>query len=641
MNPTEIINRHFEKLRGLVELEEAEELEQFRQDFLQLSPEEREKAGKALLRVKLSDSHYNPAGHRLLTFTYADNRPLPLFSFDTGDIISLSREGVELTRYPTGTVYEKDAASITVAFDWIHEEWLDDSGLYHLNRSGNRATYKRMYEALEEVRMSGHDRAALFRDVSLGIKQPSQGDPIELESIVFYNQNLNRWQCEAVRTVMRASDVAIVHGPPGTGKTTVLIEVIRQAIKQGLFVHATAPSNTACDNLLEGLVAQGVKAIRLGHPARIMNHLREYTLDFRTAAHPQAQWVDEQEKEIESYYLHLDRHKDRRTLGGGEKRAIHERIRELKKEVRDAEKEIMHQILTETQVIVGTQASHIDFALRGRQVDLLVMDEASQATEPLAWIPILRAKKIVLAGDHFQLPPTVRSKKAEEGGLTRTLFERLHEALPDDFKALLRVQYRMHEKIMNFSSRQFYQGKLIADDSVKAHVLADLEGVMDSPETREPFLFLDTAGRGFEEKLEPGSESRYNPEEAQLVLKEVAKLLAAGVKASDIAVIGPYSAQVRYITARIPDKEIEVDSVDGFQGREKETVILSLVRSNMEGEMGFLIDTRRMNVAMTRARRKLLVIGDSATLSAIPFYQNFIQYAEAVNAYRSVWEYPD
>jgi ATP-dependent RNA/DNA helicase IGHMBP2 len=641
MNPAEIINRHFDKLRTLIELEEAEELEQFRQDFLQLTAEEREKAGKALLHLRLTESHYNPAGHRLLTFNYADGRPLPVFSFDVGDIVSLSREGIDLPRYPIGTVYEKEPSSVTVAFDWIHEEWIDESGLFQLNRSGNRATYKRMYEALEEVRMSGHDRPSFFRDVSLGLKVPAQGDPVDIAEIPFFNPDLNQWQREAVKTVLEARDIAIVHGPPGTGKTTVLIEVIRQAAEKGAFVHATAPSNTACDNLLEGLVKSGVRAIRLGHPARIMHHLREHTLDFRTAAHPQAEWVDEREREIDLLYLRLDRHRDRRSLHGEAKREIHEKIRELKKEVRDAEKEILHQILIETQVIVGTHASFIDFALRGRHVDLLVMDEASQATEPLAWIPILRARKVVLAGDHFQLPPTVRSKKAEEGGLARTLFERFHEILPDTFKTLLRVQYRMHEKIMNFSSRQFYQGKLIADVSVKDHVLAGLPGVKDVPETREAFVFLDTAGRGFEEKLETGSESRYNPEEAALVLKELDRLLGAGVKAEDIAVICPYSAQVRYLSARIPDKSIEVDSVDGFQGREKEAVILSLVRSNVEGEMGFLVDSRRMNVAMTRARRKLLVIGDSATLSAIPFYQNFIQYSETVNAYRSIWEYSE
>jgi ATP-dependent RNA/DNA helicase IGHMBP2 len=296
-------------------------------------------------------------------------------------------------------------------------------------------------------------------------------------------------------------------------------------------------------------------------------------------------------------------------------------------------------VLAEARVIIGTHASAADYLLKKRTVDLVVMDEASQATEPSAWIPLLRAQKAVLAGDHFQLPPTVRSKDAEAGGLAVTLFERFQRIAGEAFKTLLRVQYRMHEKIMNFSSRQFYQGQLIADDSVKSHCLADLEGVTRHPETEEAFVFLDTAGRGFEEKREPGSESRYNPEEAGLVTAQVQKLLELGVRPEDMAVISPYSAQVRYLTLKIDEPRIEVDSVDGFQGREKEVVILSLVRSNMEGEMGFLADTRRMNVAMTRAKRKLFVIGDSATLCVIPFYQNFIQYSESIGAYRSSWEY--
>jgi superfamily I DNA and/or RNA helicase len=233
----------------------------------------------------------------------------------------------------------------------------------------------------------------------------------------------------------------------------------------------------------------------------------------------------------------------------------------------------------------------------------------------------------------------VRSKKAEEGGLGVTLFERLYPLLGEKFKTLLRVQYRMNEKIMNFSSRKFYGGKLIADGSVKNHTLADLPGVRSAPETTESFLYIDTAGRGFEEALEPGSESKYNEEEAALVVQILNRLLELGVPPSGIAIIGPYSAQVRLLASKIKVKGIEIDSVDGFQGREKEVVILSLVRSNVEGEMGFLTDTRRMNVAMTRARRKLSVIGDSATLSAIPFYQDFIQYAEAIEAYKSSWEY--
>jgi superfamily I DNA and/or RNA helicase len=635
----EEIQKHFERLQRLIDLEEAEEVEAFREDFLKLSPDEREHTGKALLFLKITESHFSPAGHRLLTFSYRSGRELPVFSLAVGDIVSLSAEGVEIMRYPTGTVYEKDRESITVAFDWLHENWLDETGTYHLNRSGSRATYKRMGEALGTVRDAEHSRLALFRDVTLGLKPPEKGDPVPLSKLPFFNANLNEWQKKAAVMVLESPLVSLIHGPPGTGKTTVLVEVIRQTVAQGKFVFATAPSNTACDNLLECLVNAEVPVVRLGHPARIMEHLRDYTLDFKTAQHPHSKWIDEREREIDVLYRRLDRHKERRTLHEMEKREIRDQIRALKADVQALESEVLQQVLAEARVFVGTHAGAADYLLKKRTVDLLVMDEASQATEPSSWIPLLKAQKAVLAGDHFQLPPTVRSKEAEEGGLAVTLFEKLHKVLGEEYKTLLRVQYRMHEKIMNFSSRQFYQGQLIADDSVRRHVLADLPGLTRDPETEEAFVFLDTAGRGFEEKLEPGSESRYNPEEAELVDAQVKRLLSLGVKPEDIAVISPYSAQVRYLTLKIGQPRIEVDSVDGFQGREKEVVILSLVRSNMEGEMGFLADTRRMNVAMTRAKRKLFVIGDSSTLSAIPFYQNFIQYSESIGAYRSSWEY--
>lgn len=635
------VKEHFSHLSRLLDYEEDEELQQFREDFLHLSPEQREKAGKALLRVKLHESRFSPAGHRLMSFKYETGKPLPIFTFEIGDVVSLSREGLDLPKYPIGTVFEKDKDSLTVAFDWLHEDWLDEQGTYHLNRAGNRATFKKMREAIHTVKEARHGRLAYMRDLSLGLKPPAEGDPVKAETLDLLNPRLNEWQKKAVVTVLEAQDAAIIHGPPGTGKTTVLVEVIRNAVREGLFVFATAPSNTACDNLLECLVKEGVPAVRLGHPARIMEHLRSHTLDYKCADHPYASAIDAGEKEIDALYRKLDRHKERRTLHWDDQHEIRARIRELKQDVRKLEDEVLDQVVMEAPVMIGTHTSAMDFVLRGRDFDLLVMDEASQATEPSAWVPLLKAKKVVLAGDHFQLPPTVRSKLAEAGGLGKTLFERFHEVLPEKFKALLRVQYRMHEAIMNFSSRQFYQGKLVADESVKKHCLADLPGVQRTPETEEAFLFLDTTGRGFEEKQEPGSESRYNPEEAQLVLREVKRLLALGVPASDIAVISPYSAQVRLLTAGSPDPLLEVDSVDGFQGREKEVVILSLVRSNMEGEMGFLADTRRMNVAMTRAKRKLLVIGDSGTLSVIPFYQNFIQYSESIGAYKSSWEIAD
>lgn len=628
----------FRKLKELLEYEEAEEIEQFREYFLSKTPEQRQLAGKALLRLKVHEFHFTAAGHRLVSFSYADKKKLPLNSPDAGDMVTLNESNVDNFDLPFGTVYEKENDVITVAFNRELPDWVTDEGVYDLNIGGNRATYKKMQETLDMVILSDHSRLSFLRDLSIGEKKPESFDPLPVEKIHFFNKKLNHWQKEAVRAAMVSRDAAIVHGPPGTGKTTALVEIIRQNSAEGKFTFAAAPSNTACDHLLECLVKAGVKVIRLGHPARIMKHLRAHTLDFKLAAHPDGRIVDELESQIRSLHTRRNRKKDRGNLTREMGRDMMDEIKQLKFEIKEMDRRILSQVLQETTVMVGTLTSATDPILKNRVFDLLVMDEASQAVEPAAWIPILKAQKIVLAGDHFQLPPTVRSKKAEEMGLGKTLFERLHPLVGDERKVLLRIQYRMNEKIMSFSSREFYDKQLIADELVKSHTLADLPEVEAMPATQESFLFLDTAGRGFEENLEPGSESRYNAEEAAMVVDYLKKFLKAGVKPEDIAIISPYSAQVRLLASKMPDPAIEVDSVDGFQGREKELVILSLVRSNMEGELGFLTDTRRMNVAMTRARRKLVVIGDSSTLSAIPFYKRFIEYAESIGAYRSSWE---
>ncbi len=635
--PSNIDKNHFKFLKELVRLEEDEENESIRKEFLELSPKERELRGKALLNMRVRERHFSPAEHELATFTRVDQRPLPLFSLEIGDIVNVISSDDPKHDYAYGTVYEKDAESLTVAFNQSPPEWLVEDSLCELHRSVNRVTYKRMLEALDAVFETQNTRLAHFRDISLSEKK-AESVPLEAGSIRWLDTGLNDSQKKAVLKALAARDVALVHGPPGTGKTTALIEIIRQSLlkKQSIFV--TAPSNTACDNLLERLVEKNIVALRLGHPARISAILREHTMDFRVALHPLARSISEARAELGRLFKKEERYKDRRSPGREAERDVRREISFLKQEVRNLRKEIFELVMKETDVFVGTPASIQDKSIRDKFFDLVVIDEATQATEPITWIPITVAKKVVMAGDHFQLPPTVRSKKAEEKGLGVTLFERYHAILEDGSKALLDRQYRMNEKIMGFSSKQFYENRLIADESVRSQTLAGLRGVTRSEDTESPLLFIDTAGKDFEEKLEEGSESRYNPEEAELVLTELKKLLDLGVPPAEIAVISPYSAQVRLLASRSPHPRIEIDSVDGFQGREKELVIVSLVRSNIEGEMGFLADTRRMNVAMTRARRKLVVVGNSATLSSIPFYKSFISYAEAAGGYKSAWQ---
>jgi predicted DNA helicase len=303
------------------------------------------------------------------------------------------------------------------------------------------------------------------------------------------------------------------------------------------------------------------------------------------------------------------------------------------------ERQAVAQILDHAEVLCVTLTGLDSDILGGRQFDLAVIDEACQSTEPACWIPLLRAGRVILAGDHFQLPPTVVHREAGREGFSVSLLERLIELYGATRLARrLEVQYRMHQAIMAFSSAEFYDDVLVADPSVAAHVLADLPDVVRSPLTETPLEFIDTAGASYDEQPEPDGESRLNPQEAEVVERKVTALLEAGVSARDIAVISPYAAQVRSLRQRLAALEVEVDTVDGFQGREKEAVIISLVRSNPSGEIGFLADVRRMNVALTRARRKLIVIGDSATIAGHEFYQRLLEYFELLGGYKTVWE---
>lgn len=645
---------HFIFLKKLVLLEEDEELEEIKNEFTRLSPGERELRGKALLGLTIRERLFSPAEHVLAIFAKKDKKPLPLFSLEVGDIVTLFPEGGLPGRgrnrpeYATGTVYEKSSQTLTVAFNKALPDWADQDLSFQLHKSVNQVTYKRMIEALAAVVETRNTRLALFRDISLGERQAS----FEKESsgsLHCFDPGLNASQKEAVRKSIHSNDIFLLHGPPGTGKTTALIEIIRQGIQNKQSVFAAAPSNTACDNLLEKLVSHRVNAVRLGHPARIAENLREHTLDFKLALHPLGALIADIQSELDRLYKKEERCREQRgpvlKRGGPSvfstppsRSELRDEIARLKGEIKNLKKDIFRNVMKESEVFVGTLASIGDRSLEERPFDLLVIDEATQATEPMTWIPMTRAKKVVMAGDHFQLPPTVKSKEAEQQGLGITLFERFYEILGESSKQLLERQYRMNEKIMGFSSREFYKNLLVADESVRTQTLAGLPGVAECEDTKEPLLFIDTAGKGFEEKLEEGSESRYNVEEAELLLLQLHKMLGFGVPPEGIAVISPYSAQVRFLASRSPEPRVEIDSVDGFQGREKELVIVSLVRSNTEGELGFLADTRRMNVAMTRARRKLIVIGDSATLCSIQFYADFMKYAEEAGGYKSAWE---
>ncbi|MDE2510909.1 MAG: AAA family ATPase, partial [Elusimicrobia bacterium] len=499
------------------------------------------------------------------------------------------------------------------------------------------ATYQRMRKALITVAETKRSRLSTLREIFLGETSPLRS---RVPKVRFFNQGLNEYQQEAVKRALAADDVSLVHGPPGTGKTTVLVEIIRQHVSRGERVLATAPSNIAVDNILEKLLDSGLRVVRLGHPARTLESLRHGNLAAQTEEDPGYEKVRELDAARERLINRKSRiaRRERNQLGYDERQNREREVGRMWREARDIEFEIQRRIVASAHVVLATHAGISKRFVKG-DFDLVAMDEASQATEALSWVPLTLAKKVVFAGDANQLPPTIYSKEAAEGGLAVTLFDRLKDLLPANVQTLLRVQYRMHEDIMRFPSEQFYEGKLIAHESVARHTADELPGVASTPLTSRPVTFIDTAGAGFDESWNDMLESRENKGEAELAVKILYELLGSGMKPKDVAILTPYVAQAKLLKTLARDPGLEIGSVDGFQGREKEAVILSLVRSNEGGQIGFLSDMRRLNVAITRARRCLIVIGDGVTVARHAVYEKFVAHADALDSHRSSYEW--
>ncbi|MFN3148934.1 AAA domain-containing protein [Bremerella sp.] len=514
----------------------------------------------------------------------------------------------------------------------VTQDFLEnDDDPFNLIPSDDEVTRRRMEFALKRGASAAGNRLAELRDVLLGEAAPRFDASAETGDAP---RSLNESQWDAVENALRAQDVAIIHGPPGTGKTVTLAHLIRKLVDRGEKVLACAPSNLAVDNLMLRVMAQGVKAVRLGHPARVSEELHDATLDYLARSHADAKLADKLIRDAQAKLRSAGRY-TRAKPAPGQRAALRDEARQLFDDAQRSQRQTLDQILSGAQVLCVTLTGIDDDLLAGRNFDTVVIDEACQAVEPACWIPLARSGRVILAGDHCQLPPTILSQEAASEGYAESMQQRLVKKRPE-IARLLKRQYRMHSSIMDFSSLEFYDGQLEADDSVASHDLQPFlnEAVYVDP---KPWQFYDTAGADFVEEEDDASSSRFNDAEARFVVKKAAQLIEAGIEPSAISVISPYSAQVQRLRNQLPPG-VEADTVDGFQGRENEAVIISLVRSNTNGEIGFLLDTRRMNVALTRPRRKLIVVGDSSTIGGNSFYERLLQYAEAVDGYHSVWE---
>ena len=645
---------HFQRL---VELEREAEMREHEESIRTLSGQQREAEGKAILHLKGRDEGNALEGKLVKFMRQYQGEPLPDTEISVGDLVMISRRDPLLSDNPTGTVVQKTNYSITVAFDQPRS-FIFGKGL-RMDLYVNDITYQRMNEALEKLQ-GATGRLGTLRNIIVEISDPPKPEKAEVDN--WFNYKLNESQQEAVSYSLGAKDFHLIHGPPGRGKTTTAIEVIEQAIANGQKVLATAASNIAVDNMLDFLLDRGVKAVRVGHPARVTPQLKKHTLDslieendkYQQSEELRAQAFEEKEKQDEYTY---PSGKFRRGMSNTKIRKLAEQVRGSrgvsKDKIQDMAKwlkiqdkvehlfdnadelreDAVNEIMEQKQVICTTNSTAGSELLDDRNFDLVVIDEATQSTEPSCLIPITHGQKVVMAGDHRQLPPTVKNLKAANKGFEDTLFERLAESHPE-IKNMLQIQYRMHDKIMRFSNNEFYDRVLSADESVKEHTLEDFQLDVNSFDNEmmsilapgEPLVFVDTSGRDAEERTKQGSTSKENPEEALLIKQMVNSLLRSGMQAKDIAVISPYKDQVDLLDREVDTENLEVKSVDGFQGREKEVVIISLTRSNKKNAIGFLEDVRRLNVSLTRAKRKLIVVGDSSTVASHETYERFLDY---------------
>ena len=635
--------------RTLLQLEYYTEKEAFRKLTEQMGMQRKVKRGDAWYPLRVGKSFYNSLNQRAIeVFRTSDQdiehnfefgRPVMFFKVknEEGKVKNSTLKYFSFT----GTVnyVDGDRMVITVPDSAPLLDLQQATEEIGIQLSFDETSYKLMFEALDRTMKAKNNRLAYLRDLFYSHQKAAK---FTFEPMRF--PWLNPTQEKAVNEVLWAKDVAIVHGPPGTGKTTTLVEAINETLMREIQVLVCAQSNMAVDWISEKLVDRGVNVLRIGNPTRVNDKMLGFTYERRFEAHPDYPQLWAIRKAIRE--LRKNRKK------GSE--SYHQKLERLKSRATELEIRINSELLGEARVIACTLVGSAHRLLEGMKFGTLFIDEAAQALEAACWIPMRRASRVILAGDHCQLPPTVKSIAALRAGLGKTLMERIAENKPE-VVTLLKIQYRMNEEIMRFSSDWFYHGEVESAPQIKYRsILEDdspITWIDTSNEENQVTIEGDDVASGekrddmnFHEQFVGESFGRINKAEADLTLLTLAEYLTQVGKrrvleeSIDVGIISPYRAQVQYLKRLLKKYEffkpyrrlISVNTVDGFQGQERDVILISLVRSNDEGQIGFLKDLRRMNVAMTRARMKLIILGDKSTMTKHPFYQKLWEYVEGL-----------
>jgi superfamily I DNA and/or RNA helicase len=610
-----------QKQRMLLEIEYNCEKDTFRKQTEAIGMQRKVKRGDAWYPLKPGKSYYNSlnllcieiyrTGDEEIEHNFEFGRPVSFFTMKDQKIQFLNFTG-------TVSFVDGNRMVVTVPDSAPVAEVLNNTEPVGVQLSFDETSYKTMFEALDRVIRAKGNRLAYLRDLFYTPSMKPQRFTFSEMGFPY----LNKTQEHAVNEVLCAKDVSIVHGPPGTGKTTTLVEAIYETLMRENQVLVCAQSNMAVDWISERLVDRGINVLRIGNPSRVNDKMLSFTYERRFEAHPDypALWV------IRKTIREIRQHRKR----GDDK--FHQKIERLKSRATELEIRINTELFGEARVIACTLVGSAHRLLQGQKYGTLFIDEAAQALEAACWIPIRKASRVVLAGDHCQLPPTIKSLAAMHGGLDKTLMERIVETQPG-VVTLLKTQYRMNEEIMRFSSDYFYQGQVVSAPEAKHRGILDYD---------EPIEWIDTSDIDAKEEFVGESFGRVNKTEALLTLAVLQHYFEKIGKERilderiDVGIISPYRAQVQYLRQMVKKQEffkpyrrfISINTVDGFQGQERDIIMISLVRANDDGQIGFLRDLRRMNVTITRARMKLMILGDTSTLTRHPFYRKLYHFIE-------------